>query len=140
MIFLAPARLFTLLTAPQVVIDGIFLQATLTQTPALSLLLFLLFANATLFVFNLIPVLPLDGGRVLRAILAMWLPPWRATQLSLILGQLFAILLIITALALRSFGLLLLAIFVLLAGLPVLLNHRRLSRGGVEAGRNLGDR
>lgn len=128
LLLLDPARLLTLLTSPHVVIDGIFLRAAALQTPAISLLLFLTFANATLFVFNLIPVLPLDGGRVLRALLAMWLPPWRATQLALILGQLFAIFLISLGLLLRSFGLLLLAIFVLIAGLPVLLNHRRLSR------------
>ena len=132
--------LLDLLTTPHLVIDGLFLRAAALQTPVVSLLLFLIFANAILFAFNLIPVLPLDGGRVLRALLALWLPYRRATQLALIFGQLFAIMLVVSALAWRSFGLLLWAIFVLIAGLPVLRNHRRLSRIGSGAGRDLGDR
>ena len=68
-------------------------------TPSFStLLLWLLAANISLVVFNLIPAFPLDGGRILRAILAMVMSFRRATQISAVVGQLIAI-------ALGSFGL-----------------------------------
>ena len=41
--------------------------AALTTTPALALLGWLGFINAALFVFNLVPAFPLDGGRIAHA-------------------------------------------------------------------------
>jgi Zn-dependent protease len=50
-------------------------------------------ANLVLLVFNLIPAFPMDGGRVLRGVLAIWLGFPRATQVAARIGQGLAILL-----------------------------------------------
>jgi Zn-dependent protease len=61
------------------------------STSFTTLLYWLLAANVSLVVFNLIPAFPLDGGRMLRALLAMPLGFPRATRLATLLGQVIAI-------------------------------------------------
>jgi Zn-dependent protease/CBS domain-containing protein len=54
----------------------------------------LLRANLVLVAFNLIPAFPMDGGRLLRAGLACFLPYARATALAARIGQVVALLFI----------------------------------------------
>lgn len=93
--------------------DGSALQ--MNSPPSVSaLLVWLLQANVMLVLFNLIPAFPLDGGRMLRATLAMFLPYQRATRIATLIGQTIAILLGILGVTSGNFVLALVAIFVFL--------------------------
>ncbi len=59
--------------------------------PHLSLMGRLAAANLFLVVFNLIPAFPMDGGRVLHALLAMRIGGARATGIAAKIGQAFAL-------------------------------------------------
>ncbi len=81
--------------------------------PSLETLLFwLLAANISLVLFNLIPAFPLDGGRMLRALLAMGLGYPRATRIASAIGQVIAIGLGLWGFLSGNFILVLIAVFV----------------------------
>jgi Zn-dependent protease/predicted transcriptional regulator len=63
---------------------------TRIDDPRVSLLARLAVANVFLVIFNMIPAFPMDGGRVLRALLAMKLGGARATRVAAFIGQAFA--------------------------------------------------
>ena len=91
--------------------DGSALQ--LNSPPSISaMLVWLLQANIMLVLFNLIPAFPLDGGRMLRATLAMFLSYQRATRIATTIGQGIAILLGILGVTSGNFALVLVAVFV----------------------------
>jgi Zn-dependent protease/predicted transcriptional regulator len=57
------------------------------ENPRAGILVRLAAANIFLVVFNLIPAFPMDGGRVLRALIAMRLPHAEATRIAARIGQ-----------------------------------------------------
>jgi len=66
----------------------------MAEPSLLGLLRALFWANALLFAFNLLPALPMDGGRVFRALLSLSLGRSRATQVAAAVGQVIAIVLL----------------------------------------------
>ena len=71
-------------------------------------------ANVILPLFNLIPAFPMDGGRVLRAVLAMSMPLERATRIAGGIGQLLAMGFGLVGLGTGNVVLMLIAFFVFL--------------------------
>lgn len=59
----------------------------------------LLLLNLFLALFNLIPAFPLDGGRMLRSVLAIKLGRLKATRIASLIGRLVAILLLLLAIS-----------------------------------------
>jgi Zn-dependent protease/CBS domain-containing protein len=89
------------------------------------------FLNVVLAVFNLIPAFPLDGGRVLRALLAIRLGALRATDISSRVGQLFAFAFFLIGLLGGNFLLALVAVFIFFGatGEAQMVRQRELTRG-----------
>src|ERR687887_903867 len=80
-----------LLVGPHDFLDSARLESDAASSPGVLLVSFLASINALVFLFNLIPAFPLDGGRIARAI------AWkitgdrsRATKIAAGLGQVFA--------------------------------------------------
>jgi Zn-dependent protease len=80
------------------------------------LMLMMMWINVGLLIFNMLPVFPMDGGRVLRALLSDWLGRTKATVIAANLGRGIAVLAGIAILVYEGLNLhLLLAVFIYLA-------------------------
>ncbi len=99
----------------------------------------LLYMNIMLVLFNLLPAFPLDGGRVLRAILASYIGRLRATEIAAEIGVAMAVLFFIMGLGILRWPwsnstpapmLMLVAVFIYFAGQQELaaVRHREANR------------
>jgi len=91
---------------------GINLQIDLTRPGWEDVLSYLILTNLGLAIFNLIPAFPMDGGRVLRALLATVMSHARATAIAVNVGQGLAWLLGLAGLLGQNFLWILVAVFV----------------------------
>jgi Zn-dependent protease/CBS domain-containing protein len=89
------------------------------------------YLHAVLAVFNLLPAFPLDGGRLLRGLLATRLGAVRATEISSTVGQLFAVAFFLIGLLGGNFLLALVAVFIYFGatGEAQMVRQRELTRG-----------
>ncbi len=113
-------ELYVALAGPVMsVLVGAGCYALLFLLPAQPILVFvvgsLAVINVTLAVFNLVPAFPMDGGRVLRALLARSRPYAEATQTAATVGKFIAVLMAVFAVLALAPILLLVAMFVYVA-------------------------
>jgi Zn-dependent protease/CBS domain-containing protein len=92
----------------------------------------LMFINAGLAAFNLLPAFPMDGGRVLRALLAMRIDYAYATEVAARTGQALAVLFASVGILLPNLMLVIIGVFVWMgaAGEAGLARITRALRGG----------
>jgi Zn-dependent protease/CBS domain-containing protein len=110
------------LRVPDLTVSGISLGSVLS---------YLAFINLILAGFNLIPAFPMDGGRVLRGLLAARMGAVRATEVAAAVGQGFALLFFFYGLLSVNFVLVLIAVFVFFGATAEaqLVRQRELMRG-----------
>jgi len=91
--------IFVALTVVALVGDGLSTLGNLVRSggTGLAMISALAWMNLLLVVFNLVPAFPMDGGRVLRAALAMRFNYRRATRIAGLIGQVLAILFALAA-------------------------------------------
>ena len=101
-------------------LGGLFWLATQVISPAMAAVLFVIsylaVINVLLAVFNMLPALPMDGGRVLRSLLALRLNYLRATRIAVMSSHVIAVLLGIYAFLSLNIFLMAIAVFIYLAG------------------------
>lgn len=78
-----------------------------------NLLFYLFLVNVGLVISNIIPAFPMDGGRILRALLAMQMNRVKATQIASSIGQFIAVFFLLVGLLFNPF-LIIIALFIFL--------------------------
>jgi Zn-dependent protease len=95
--------------------EGLWYAGLVLPPSALSFVVSLLWANVGLAVFNMLPALPMDGGRVLRAVLSMLFGQLRATAIASSVGRVLAVGLGVLGVLGENPILVLIAVFVFIA-------------------------
>ena len=102
----AAGPLVNLLAALAVLIASTLLGVSVSLSvpePSLEYALASLFwSNSALFALNLLPAFPMDGGRILRGLMTLFVPEESATRLAALIGQSLAIMVGLLALLLPS--------------------------------------
>jgi len=113
-----PALITSIFIAPVAVIDYTII-LFFRENNLSGLVLLLIISNAILFAFNLIPAFPMDGGRILRSGLSLFISYKRATRLSMVFGIAIALTMIVFGLRQGSIGLALIGLFIIFAARPM---------------------
>lgn len=95
----------------------------------------LLIVNGLLMIFNLVPIFPMDGGRILRALLSMLTGRIRATSIAAIIGILLAVLVALVAVVAEMY---LTAVIVVVMSLLGYGEARHLKRAAQQVEENSG--
>lgn len=94
----------------------------------------MMYANIILAIFNLIPAFPMDGGRVLRSLLAMKMDPVKATAVASRTGQFLAIVFVFVGFF-YNFWLVFIGLFIFLgAGAESKAEEMKHALEGIKAG------
>lgn len=83
--------LIALFLLPFLEVHALLKPESLVTINSTNFLFSLALINIWLAVFNLVPAFPMDGGRVLRAVLSFWMQPTTATRIATGIGQVFGI-------------------------------------------------
>ena len=113
-----------------------FMSGSAAQSPLTLALNLIIYINLVLGGLNALPAFPMDGGRIFRSALALWLDYLTATRIALWFGQLFFLFMVIAGFLLGNFWWVIVGVFLSFAGSSEL---KYITVRNIFEGVNLGD-